>query len=314
MITALALVAYVVSLATVGSRLLGRAEWPDRLPRVGVLAWQAVILNIIAGSLLALLAATVGTMGTSMALARLLHVCVMNMRAASASPLGAAGLWFAVGALVAIAGRIGAVAARSSLRAIRARARTRRTADLAGRADAVLGATIIEHPMAFAFCVPGGSGRIVITSAAMSVLDDDQLAAVLAHERAHLRAHHHLAVGMVAALRRALPFIPAFRLATSAVAHLVELDADDHAIRVAGRHALRGALTSLGRQQVARPLLAASAVGVESRLTRASTDHAVETVVRILATSGVTLGLAAPVLMVLAPAVVATILGVCLTS
>lgn len=313
MITALALVAYVVALSTIGSRLLARAEWPDRLPRLGILAWQALILNIVAGAMFALLAATVGTMDASMTLARLLHVCVMNMRAASVSPLGAIGLWFAVGALIAIAGRIGVVAARTSVHTLRTRMRARRAADLAGRADASLGATVIEHPLPFAFCVPGNSGRIIVTSAALCVLDDDQLAAVLAHERAHLRAHHHLVVGMVAALQRALPFVPAFRLATSAVARLVELDADDHAIRVAGRHALRGALTSLGRHEVAPPLLAASAVGVEGRLTRASTEDRVGALARTFVTSGVTLGFAAPVLITLAPAVVATLLGLCLT-
>ena len=314
MMIAAVLAAYTVALATAGTSLLGRADWPDRAPRLGVLAWQALVINVVCTTILAVLAATAGVMGLSMDLARLLHVCVMNMRAASSTPLGAVGVWFTAGAALALAMRVSIVGIRASLTALEARRRTRTTADLVGHADPALGVTVIDHGLPFAFCVPGGAGRIVVTSAALRALDDDQLAAVLAHERAHLRSRHHLIVGAMAALCRSVPFLPAFKSAASEVARLVELDADDHAIRVAGRHALSGALDRLGYARIAPPLLAASAVGVEGRLARARQDRHLSTVGRTLVSGVIGLGFAAPVFLALAPAVVSTALGFCSAS
>jgi Zn-dependent protease with chaperone function len=42
------------------------------------------------------------------------------------------------------------------------------------------------------YCVPGRLPTIVVTTGALAVLEPEQLAAVLAHERAHLAGRHHL--------------------------------------------------------------------------------------------------------------------------
>jgi beta-lactamase regulating signal transducer with metallopeptidase domain len=61
-------------------------------------------------------------------------------------------------------------------------------------------------------------------------LDGDQLAAVVAHERAHLREHHHLLLLPFVAWAAALPVLPAAGRAHAAVRDLVEMRADDVAL------------------------------------------------------------------------------------
>lgn len=62
-----------------------------------------------------------------------------------------------------------------------------------------------EDPIAFA--VPGRPGGVVISSALFGRLDPDERAAVLAHENAHLRLHHHRYVHTVELCAAAFPFL-----------------------------------------------------------------------------------------------------------
>ena len=55
---------------------------------------------------------------------------------------------------------------------------------------------------------PAAGRPVVLTSAAVEALDDTQLAAVLAHERAHQRGRHHLLVSLAGSLAAAFPRVP----------------------------------------------------------------------------------------------------------
>src|SRR5262249_31453431 len=72
---------------------------------------------------------------------------------------------------------------------------------------------------------------IVISAGALNLLDTDELAAVLAHERAHLRARHDLVLLPFTALLRAFRWSATARAANAEVALLVEMLADDRARR-----------------------------------------------------------------------------------
>jgi hypothetical protein len=48
-------------------------------------------------------------------------------------------------------------------------------------------ALVVDHGAAAAYCLPGRVRQVVLTSAALSALDHNQLLGVLAHEQAHLR-------------------------------------------------------------------------------------------------------------------------------
>ncbi len=95
----------------------------------------------------------------------------------------------------------------------------------------VPGALVVDYPTAAAYCLPGLRSRIVISAGALALLDQAELAAVLAHERAHIRERHDLVLLPFTALDRAFPWSLAVRRAYATVALLVEMLADDHALR-----------------------------------------------------------------------------------
>jgi beta-lactamase regulating signal transducer with metallopeptidase domain len=89
---------------------------------------------------------------------------------------------------------------------------------------------LLEHPAPVAFCIPGARPLLVLSSGMLAELDEAQLAAVVAHERAHLRERHHLLLLPFVAWRAALPVLPAADRAHDEVRDLVEMRADDVAL------------------------------------------------------------------------------------
>lgn len=102
----------------------------------------------------------------------------------------------------------GAVAAlllvAAAVRATRYRRRVR--VEHAPFAD-IDGIEVIASEEPIAFAVPGRPGGVVIGSALLSRLDPDERSAVLAHENAHLRLHHHRYVHTVEICAAAFPFL-----------------------------------------------------------------------------------------------------------
>ncbi len=246
MIVALGLFGYAALLLTIGPVTLARARWPDGAPRLAIAAWFVLTGSAVASVIAGGIALMVPTVRVSADLARLLAACVMALRAQYAHPGGAA--LTGAGAVLALAvlARITWCTARSLAHAARARRRHRLRLSLVGRPDPQLGAVVVRHDDPAAYCLPGPGSRIVVTTGAIDALDDGQLRAVLAHERAHLRGRHHLLVTLAVALNAAFPRVPAFRIAREQVARLAELSADDVASATAHRLAVAGALLSLG--------------------------------------------------------------------
>jgi hypothetical protein len=169
----------------------------------------------------------------------------MALRARYAHPGGAAlaGAGAVLG--LAVIARVTWCTAGTLARAGRARRRHHRGLALAGRHDGRLGAVLVDHHEAAAWCLPGGGRQVVLTTAAAQALDDVQLAAVLAHERAHQRGRHHLLVSLAGSLAAAFPRVPAFRYGHEQVARLVELIADDAAAMASPRLKVAEALLAL---------------------------------------------------------------------
>lgn len=234
--------------------LLARAAWPSRAPRTAILCWQALglawLLSLV-GGLLALGMAPY-RLGVAPGLARL-------YRDAASGTAGALGVprLTATGLALLVVLWFGAALGISSIEVLRRRRRHRRLLALVGRHDpAVPGAAVIDHPHATAYCLPGTPGTIVVSAGALRILDRTQLAAVLAHEHAHLRERHDLVLLPFAALRRALVGVRWAGTAHAAVALLVEMRADDRALRHHTRAHLAGALVrfaSAGGSEAANP-------------------------------------------------------------
>ena len=105
---------------------------------------------------------------------------------------------------------------------------------------------MVDSPAAAAYCVPGIRSRIVISAGTLALLDAAELAAVLAHERAHVRARHDLVLLPFSALGRAFPRSRLVRQAHATVALLVEMLADDRALRHRPARELATALLRVG--------------------------------------------------------------------
>jgi len=135
----------------------------------------------------------------------------------------------------------------ASAAVIVARRRHRALLSLLAHGDPkVPGALVVDHPAAAAYCVPGLRSKIVISAGTLDLLDAAELAAVLAHERAHLRARHDLVLLPFCALGRAFPRSQLVCQAHATVALLVEMLADDQALRQRPARELATALLRVG--------------------------------------------------------------------
>lgn len=219
-----------------------------RTPRATMVLWQAVAL---AGVLAALGA------GLSLVTAQLDEDLGIQGYAVLAVPLCVTGLVLA--RLLLSGHRVG-----TRLRQLRRR--HRRLVDvLAADHD---GVRVLEHEAPTAYCVPGLRSRVVVSSGAVASLREDELAAVLDHERAHVRARHDLVIEAFTVLQEAFPAVVTSRDALDEVRLLVEVLADRAASGRHGAEALVRALSALATGSVPAPgsALAASEVGLQARL------------------------------------------------
>jgi hypothetical protein len=236
-----ALLAAVAVGSAQGASALLRASWPRRSPAAAILLWQALGLASGLAAVGALLAVGVGGHGTHRA-GVLGGLTVLARRLA-------AGHWLDPNEpLVLTAVRVLALAAGFALltvlwlvlvmafaAAIGARRRQRELLALLAHGDPKApGALVIDYPAAAAYCLPGIRSQIVVSAGTLDLLAPAELAAVLAHERAHLRARHDLVLIPFTSLRRAFPRSRVIAQAYQNVALLVEMMADDRALRVRG--------------------------------------------------------------------------------
>ena len=103
---------------------------------------------------------------------------------------------------------------------------------------------VIADPRPQAFCAGYLRPRIYISQAALDLLTQDELDAVLAHEHHHRRVRDPLRLACGRILSQALFFVPALRALFHRYADLAELNADGAAVRAGagGRAALASAL------------------------------------------------------------------------
>ena len=328
MTAALLLLAYAGVLATAGTASLRRAVWPRRAPRLAILAWFTLSVSMIGSVLMAGLTVVMDTArgdGARPCDAPARWTCSPTVTTAGAAVAVAAGL-----AVLAIAARLlwsltRTYAATSRSRrdqldalavlgtpltgfrggAVRAGGTTPAAASRAagGREDDRLGVTVIDHAAPAAYCLPGRHGPVVVTTAALRALDDDRLAAVLAHERAHLCQRHHLLRTTAEALAAAFPWAPTLAAARDQVARLAELAADDAAAKRSGRLTVAAALLALAEAMpVTAPVLTAGAPALTAGGTATATRaHRLITGERPLGHVRVLVGLAAAVVVFSAP-------------
>jgi Zn-dependent protease with chaperone function len=310
-ITPLLLVGFAVSMATIGAWTLQGAAWPRRCPALGILAWQALAASVLLSVTLAGSALALPTLPTT-DLADWLGACAVALRAHYATPGGAAVAGAGAALAAGVTLRLASCLATQWLKVSRTRRRLRRQLGILGRPGDHTGVLVVEHPAAAAYCLPGRGGTVVVTRGALQALEAPQLAAVLAHERAHLGDRHDLVLVMANGMRRAFGFVPAFRWAASETAQLVEMRADDTALAVTDRHTLASALVCLAGGSHPVGTLAAGGQLALARVQRLAAPRSSLGAVRSIA--AVLCSLAAislPLVLALAPAVSAAAMDYC---
>ncbi|MFI8962471.1 M56 family metallopeptidase [Streptomyces sp. NPDC053493] len=253
MLVSLALLALGVLTAVVAPRLLSRADWAEREPVVALWVWQCVVAAVLLSFALSM---TFSAAAAWQAVRG--QVFAPAPRAViEAYELGTSSPWSAVLAVLLAAGGLwtGAMLGREIGRA-RAR-RKRRRCELLVRAPLLPGEeptgserlVVLEGERADAWWLPGGTPRLVITTAALRRLKGRQLDAVLAHEQGHARARHDWLLHCAAALAGGFPGVPVFAAFREEMHRLVELAADDVASRRFGRLTIALALVELNEDR-----------------------------------------------------------------
>jgi Zn-dependent protease with chaperone function len=229
---------------------LAAARWPCRSPAAAIVLWQAMGLGwgLAAIGTLAALGTDRGDSGVAgdalTVLARAVHDLIGE---ATLPGLIAALRLLCLTASAALLALLCWVLVAASGAVLRDRRRHRALLSLLAHGDPkVPGALVVDHPAAAAYCVPGLRSRIVISAGAIDLLDQAELAAVLAHERAHARERHDLVLLPFTALCRAFPWSGSTQRAYGAVALLIEMLADDHALRHRPARELVTALIRVG--------------------------------------------------------------------
>jgi Peptidase family M48 len=284
-----ALLAVVAITSALGASALPRAKWPRRSPAAAILLWQALGLAsglAAVGTLigLALPASDGGLVRSVLHAAALLRdgdffgvAAMFGLRGSGSAD----GSW----PVMILAVRLTCLAAGLALltllcwvllaalaAALQARRRQRALLTLLAHGDPkVPGALVVDHPSAAAYCLPGLRSRIVVSVGTLELLGRRELAAVLAHERAHLRERHDLVLLPFTALRRAFPRSATCTDAHRSVALLVEMLADDRALRGRPARELVSALVRFGTAGTCPAPAGALAAGegeVAARVTR----------------------------------------------
>src|ERR1700746_3430313 len=257
-----ALLAVVAIGSALGASALPRASWPRRCPAAAILLWQALGLAsglAAVGTLigLALPASRDGLVFSVLRAAGLLRdgdvfsvAGLFGLNGTDGGPLVVFAVRLAcLAAALALLALLCWVLLAASVAALQARRRQRALLTLLAHGDPkVPGALVVDYPSAAAYCLPGlrSRSRIVVSVGALELLGRGELAAVLAHERAHLRERHDLVLLPFTALRRAFPRSATCTGAQRAVALLVEMLADDHALAGGPARELVSALVRFG--------------------------------------------------------------------
>ncbi|MFH8336673.1 M56 family metallopeptidase [Streptomyces sp. AM6-12] len=170
---------------------------------------------------------------------------------------------------VAVLGALGLAAGTGSLAVAAVRA-TRHLRWARREAAALPGGTelaVLDEEAPRAFALPGAPGRIVVSRGMLRCLGDHERAALLAHERAHLRGRHHL---YLALWRLTAAVTPLLRPLADAGGFVLERWADEAAAAHVGSRAVvaravgRAALATAAAED--RPALAATGGPVPQRV------------------------------------------------
>lgn len=264
------LLLYSAAILLVGPPLLRALTRAGRVPRLGVATWLLAIVSVLATWLVSAVLIVVDEVAHGSQRHTFIDSCIEIVCQLLAGQSGGAPR----AVLLLSAGAVVAAVLVVSVRLVCAVTRLRTLAHGHAHGIRLVGRPILDHrtfvveaDVRAAYCVAGKPSTIVMTSAAVSALDGDEMNAVLAHEWAHVRGHHLEVTIFVRAVASVLPRLALMRDGALEVTRLLEMCADDAAARRFGRHTvLRGLLALAGAAPATA--LGAADVAVVSRVER----------------------------------------------
>ncbi|MET4001443.1 Zn-dependent protease with chaperone function [Arthrobacter sp. UYCu511] len=309
------LAALAIALAWPVPVFLSRAAWPARAPFAAMVLWQSIALAGGLSMIGAMLCWGLVPLGENLAsglhgLARIL------LGRDSLDTLGLIHA-FALSAAALLSAHLVFTLWLTYYRIQRQRSRHRDLLNLLSspstdRPDTL----VINHQAPVAYCLPGGSRSVtVLSEGLLELLSPEELHAVLLHEQTHLLQRHHLLLWAFAAWRSALPWLPTSKLAQQAVSSLIEIMADDVALRSVDKATLVTAiaLVASGSAQLpADTLMADNASQIDTPTTTSARlskllapAPALATGRQVLIIAGALMLLAIPTALLLVPGILA---------
>lgn len=256
--------------ATLLPSTLARGRWTHQAPRLAITTWAFLAVTFVCATAMTVLQLLL-PLESSHRFSAYADSCLPWTAKACTMPdiatLSTADIMaFSASALLVFLPVVSFLS--QALHARRQRNRHAELVNLVGRREPALDATLVDHATPAVYCLPGRTPQVVLSTGAMATLTRAQLRAVLHHERAHIRGRHHLGTAAVGALARLLPALPLARHLRTEVPLLLEMAADDRALRRCSREALATALYSMAAGQAPRPALAAGGPSAVLRMRR----------------------------------------------
>jgi beta-lactamase regulating signal transducer with metallopeptidase domain len=247
---------------------LRRSTWPHRAPVAAITLWLSLSASFAVAVALAAYEWVAPTPHLHTYLAELLHICGVAPHHGAPRAHRPA-LVLPTGEAVLLVGAF----AFHLLRSRRFRTQHIRILDMVGHPSPGRLMTVLDHATPAVYCVPGRGPRIVVSEGALRLLNSRQLDAVLAHERAHIAGRHHVITAATRAFRSVFRPVPLTRHAATQVGILLEMLADDRALRRHSQDALVTAIYELAASQVPRGTFSAGSPSALPRLQRVLAGH-----------------------------------------
>ncbi|WP_307581490.1 M56 family metallopeptidase [Paeniglutamicibacter psychrophenolicus] len=232
---------------------LSRAHWTARSPFAAMVVWQAIALAGGLSMIGALLFWGLDPLGDTLigALGGGLRLVLGDPEANSPGTIHI----FALSTAALLGFHLVLTLIRAAWRITRQRARHRHILSLLTEESAgTPGTLVLDHETPIAYCLPGFTGSVTVLSRGLvKRLSPEELRAVLAHEKAHLEQRHDLLLLAFASWNDALPWLPTSKLSLAAVQELVEMLADDAALREVKAPVLLRALLTVATGALGEP-------------------------------------------------------------
>lgn len=298
MSVAACLLLYSLVVLIVGPASLSRLTDAGHNPRLGAAAWITAIASVVVSWVAAVAFAIADFAHHWGHPGAVLATCLATLRGLAAGTAGAAiqiGLWSLAG-LGAIAVAVSAGRLLRTLGRMRSQTHGHASAvHLVGRRVRGLDALVLDAAEPAAYCVAGRPHAVVITTAALDTLSEPELAAILAHEQAHLDGHHPQIVAVARGLAATFPNLRLMTEGAHHIARLLEMCADDRAAGEHGRGPILGGLLALtGAAPIAAGALGATGVAVLARAERLASAPRTDVARTAMTTAVITIAAGGP--------------------